>query len=131
MGWVSRRCVRRCTDSDCGAATVLAIALSFILLCAGFVGLALVQVHLVATHVQTAADLAALAGAQALEDPCRRAAEIAAANGAEISDCTMDGTDVIVQVHVQTPPMLERIARLTGQDAGVIVAVARAGPPSN
>jgi secretion/DNA translocation related TadE-like protein len=123
MHWTSRR-------SDSGSATVLTIALSFILLSAGFVGLALVQVHLVATHVQSAADLAALAGAQARDDPCRRAADIAVANGVEISDCTFDGTDVIVQVRVQAPPMLERMARLTGQAADVITAVARAGPPS-
>ena len=129
MRWVSRRRIRRCSDR--GAATVLTLALSLVLLSAGFVGLALVQVHLVATHVQTAADLAAIAGAQALEDPCHRAAQIAAANGVEITGCTLDGTDVVVQVHVQAPPMLERMARLTGQDADSIVAVARAGPPSN
>ena len=122
MHWTSR-------GSDTGSATVLTLALSFILLSAGFVGLALVQVNLVATHVQTAADLAALAGAQAIEDPCRRAAEIAAANGVDITDCTLDGSDVIVQVRVEPPPMLERIARLTGQAADMVTAVARAGPP--
>lgn len=129
MGQASRSGALRGSESDRGSATVLTIALCFVLLSAGFVGLALVQVNLVATHVQSAADLAALAGAQAIEDPCGRAQEIAAANGAQVTDCTLDGSDVIVQVQVPPPPLLERIAGFTGQEASTITAVARAGPP--
>ncbi|WP_203707691.1 Rv3654c family TadE-like protein [Asanoa iriomotensis] len=115
----------RVLSADRGAATVwaLAVGLSFVLLgmaCAA-VGVAAIGRH----QAQTAADLGALAGAaRAIEGPataCARAGEIAAANGARVSACTVHGFDVVVtvEVSVRLPPRgTVRIA----------TARARAGP---
>jgi secretion/DNA translocation related TadE-like protein len=70
-------------------------------------------------RARTAADLAALAGAaRALEGAsvaCGRASEYAAANGAGVRACRLDGFDLIVTVAVSTR-------------FGPAVASARAGP---
>ena len=74
---------------------------------------------------QSAADLAALAGASALgrgEDACGAAAEIAHANEAAVVDCRPDGWEVVVIVEVAGP-------RWLGQ-TGDLRARARAGPAS-
>lgn len=80
---------------------------------------------MVAAHrrAQAAADLAALAGAQAYQqarDPCGAAAEVADGNGAVLDDCTTTGPDVLVTVRVEGPHWLG--AR------GDLSARARAGP---
>jgi secretion/DNA translocation related TadE-like protein len=106
-----------------GAATVLVVAILGLLL---FVGAALGAVGaLVRAHrsAQSAADLAALAGAAALargEDPCPAAAAVAAANGATTTSCAPDGREVRVAVEVSGP-------RWLGQGADP-TAEARAGP---
>ncbi|GAA1733806.1 Rv3654c family TadE-like protein [Brachybacterium phenoliresistens] len=71
-------------------------------------------------RADTAADLAALAGADALAagsgDPCPIAGEVARRNGAQLASCAVAGRDVIVTVAV---------------DAGALPPVsgrARAGP---
>jgi len=71
-------------------------------------------------RADTAADLAALAGADALAvrsgDPCPIAEEVARRNGAQLAACAVSGRDVIVTVAV---------------DAGALPPVsgrARAGP---
>jgi secretion/DNA translocation related TadE-like protein len=81
--------------------------------------------ELVVAHrrAQAAADLAALAGAQALArgaDGCARAAEVAAADGGTLTACLPAGTEVRVTVAVTGP-------RGLGQDAD-LSASARAGP---
>ncbi|NHA00847.1 flp pilus-assembly TadE/G-like family protein [Nocardioides sp. W3-2-3] len=88
---------------------------------AGVVG-ALVVAHRTA---QAAADLAALAGATDLaersgRDPCRTATEVATANSATLTACTVHGEDVRVEVSVSGPHWL-------GQDQDLL-AEARAGP---
>jgi len=60
-------------------------------------------VGIVAAHrrAQSAADLAALAGAAALQgggDPCQQAGTIAKRNGASLRRCLIDGWDVAVRV---------------------------------
>ena len=106
-----------------GAATVLVLAFLGLLL---FVGAALGVVGaLVRAHraAQSAADLAALAGAAALargEDPCAAAASVAAANGAVVAACTPDGHEVRVTAEVGGPRWLGQSADLTAE--------ARAGP---
>ena len=85
----------------------------------GVVG-AMVNAHRVA---QSAADLAALAGAEAVGDgrsPCAAASRIADANGADVTACVVDGRDVAVEVTVTGP-------RWLGQEHD-LVAEARAGP---
>jgi secretion/DNA translocation related TadE-like protein len=115
--------VRSSRRDERGAATVLVLAILGLLLfvgaALGVVG-ALVRAHRVA---QSAADLAALAGAVALaggEDPCAAAASVAAANGAVAVGCAPDGRDVRVTAEVAGPRWLGQTADLTAE--------ARAGP---
>ena len=77
---------------------------------------------------QAAADLAALAGAAALSpagsgpgDPCTAAASTAAANGADLTGCSVSGRDVHVTVTATGPTW-------RGIHTGDLVAEARAGP---
>ena len=84
-----------------GAGTLLAAAMMGLLVTVtvGASG----AVAVVASHrrAQTAADLAALAGAAALQeggDACQRAGGIARRNGADLRDCQVDGWDVSVVV---------------------------------
>ena len=81
---------------------------------------AMVRDHRVA---QSAADLAALAGAAALQrgdDGCAAAGSVAAANGARLAGCHTEGSDVVVRTVVDGP-------RWLGQP-GDLEAEARAGP---
>ncbi|WP_265333826.1 Rv3654c family TadE-like protein [Nocardioides sp. Kera G14] len=73
-------------------------------------------------RAQSAADLAALAGAHALsrgEDACAVAAGLASANGSRLLTCAVSATDVRISVEVAGPHWL-------GQYADV-AAVSRAG----
>ena len=106
-----------------GAGSVLAVAMLGLLVtvtvaAGGVVGI-------IATHrtAQAAADLAALAGAAALQDggdACEQAATVAERNRAELTDCVVHGWNVTVSVTANT-------ARLPG---GVLdlQARGRAGP---
>ncbi len=109
--------------SQRGSATVLVLAMMAVLVfvaAASAVVVAMVVVHRAA---QSAADLAALAGAQAVAeggDGCAKAALVAAANGARVADCLVTGRVIDVTVHVTGPHWL-------GQRAD-LVARSRAGP---
>ena len=113
--------------ADRGSATILAVGLSAVLLCSGVLGLAVVQAALVTGRAQTAADLAALAGAQARADQCEASAGVARANGASMTRCDANGLDVVVEVALPAPPLVQRIALVIGRPAGVVLARARAG----
>ncbi len=106
-----------------GAVTVLAVALIGFLLLLG-TALGAVAVMVVAHRTaQSAADLAALAGAQAADagrEPCVVAAGVAQRNGANLTSCVVDDADIRVQVTVTGP-------RLLGQTHD-LDAEARAGP---
>jgi len=72
---------------------------------------------------QSAADLTALAAAQAVgegTDPCVVARRISAANGATLADCMLEGEEVTVTVVVEGPRWLGQRGDLHGR--------ARAGP---
>lgn len=108
-----------------GAATLLTVAMAGLLLlvgsAAGVVG-AIVTAHRTA---QSAADLAALAGAATLadhsgRDPCGSAGEVAVANDARLDSCAVEDATVVVEVTVSGP-------RWLGQDQD-LTARARAGP---
>lgn len=108
-----------------GAATVLVVALAGLLLLVGAAAAVVGAIVVAHRTAQAAADLSALAGAATLaehsgRDPCATAAEVAAANGAAVSSCTVEGQDVLVEVTVPGP-------RWLGQDHD-LHAVARAGP---
>ena len=106
-----------------GSATLFAVAVIGVLVLVGaalgVVG-AMIHAHRVA---QSAADLAALAGAEARgrgRDPCAAAASIARSNGASLDSCAVDGFDVRLQVTVTGPHWLGQRHDLSAQ--------ARAGP---
>jgi secretion/DNA translocation related TadE-like protein len=106
-----------------GAASLLVVAMLAVLLLVGaalgVVG-AMVRAHRIA---QSAADLAALAGAADLQDgadACSAASRIADANHAGLVSCLVEGEEVVVEVTVGGP-------RWLGQEA-VLSARARAGP---
>lgn len=107
-----------------GAATVLAVALLGLLVllgCALSVVSAMFAAH---RSAQTAADLAALAGAAAVmgpQDPCAVATRTAAVNGAALTACVVDGRDVRVTVLVAGP-------RWRGLTSADLSAESRAGP---
>ncbi|MGX7676766.1 Rv3654c family TadE-like protein [Plantactinospora sp. DSM 117369] len=110
--------------SDRGSATLWLLAMGLVLVVFSL-GAAAIGAARVARHqARVAADLGALAGAvYALDGPdraCARAAVIAAANSARITDCTLDGFDlqVTAEVTVEPLPGMTRAARAT----------ARAGP---
>jgi secretion/DNA translocation related TadE-like protein len=110
-------------DSERGSATLFALAVVGVLvLVGGALGVvaAMVHAHRVA---QSAADLAALAGAEAAargRDPCTAAAALAGANDARLDSCVVDGLEVRLQVTVTGPRWLGQRHDLSAQ--------ARAGP---
>jgi secretion/DNA translocation related TadE-like protein len=106
-----------------GAVTVLAVAMLGVLLlltAALAVGEAMIVAH---RRAQSAADLAALAGAQAIQqaqDACAAASAVAAANGAELTGCAVETYEVRVTARVSGPRWLGSHADFSGE--------ARAGP---
>jgi len=100
-------------------ATVLVAVLVVVALFVTAVGGAVVDRR----RVASAADLAALAGASALQsghDGCAAARSTARRNGARATSCAVDGEDVTVLTERRTQPVLGR--RFT------VRATARAGP---
>jgi secretion/DNA translocation related TadE-like protein len=114
---------RRPEAPERGAATLIAVALTGVLLMVGS-ALGVVGAMVVAHRkAQGAADLAALAGGAAVargEDACASAAAVAAANDADLSSCVVAGAEVRVVVTVIGPRGLGQAADLS--------ASARAGP---
>ncbi len=112
-----------CRRPERGAATVVVVAfLGLLLLVGAALGVVGAMVH-AHRSAQSAADLAALAGASALaraQDPCAAAQRIAAANQATVVACAPKGSEVRVTVEVDGPRWLGQAADL--------VAEARAGP---
>src|SRR5690606_4614044 len=110
-------------DDERGSASMLVVTMTGVLL---FVTVALVLcAGLVRAHrmAQSAADLAALAGARALTlgaDACAEVAAVATANGAVLTGCDVQGDTVLVTVAVPGPAW-------PGLDAD-LVGEARAGP---
>ena len=101
-----------------GAATILAVSLASVLM---LLGLAAAWVGaVVADHraAQAAADLAALAGAQAVQagqSPCVAVERVARANAAQTTRCSVVGTDVWVTVQMEAPALLGRRPTVTGR----------------
>ncbi|WP_425862946.1 Rv3654c family TadE-like protein [Arthrobacter sp. TWP1-1] len=106
-----------------GAGTVLAVGLVFVMLLLTAMVLGLGQAAVAAAKAATAADLSALAAADAYRglsvgSPCQIAADVAALHGASLLDCTLAG-DQSVRVSVSIRTALPWLS--TG--------MARAGPP--
>lgn len=109
--------------AEAGVATLWGLAIMGILLMLAAVSAGVVSLVGARHQAEAAADLAALAGAQAAVDggePCRAAARIASANAGTLVDCSVDGDIVEVRVEVDSPRLLGTVWSLTGR--------ARAGP---
>jgi secretion/DNA translocation related TadE-like protein len=90
-----------------GAATVLVVALSGLLMVVGLAVAGVTSVVVAHRGAQSAADLAALAGAQAEvggDDGCAVAQALARANRARLTGCAVLGSDVLVQVSRSVRP---------------------------
>ncbi|MDO5495973.1 MAG: flp pilus-assembly TadE/G-like family protein [bacterium] len=114
----------RCLRGERGSATVTGLATIAAMLIV-LSGLLLVAGTMAArSQAQTAADLGALAAAQALQRsgaPCTVAGGVVRANGGEVSECAVAGEEVVVTARVPV--------RWLGRTAGFhSVASARAGP---
>ncbi len=115
--------VRGRRGDEGGAGSVLAVAMMGLLVTVTIAAAGVVGVIAAHRTAQAAADLAALAGASALQDggdACGQAAAVADRNRAELDGCEIDGWNVSVVVTANT-------ARLPG---GVLDlrARGRAGP---
>lgn len=103
---------------EVGAATLLVMAMGGLLL---MLSAALVAVTaLVVAHrsAQSAADLAALAGAEALArggSGCQTAGDVAGANHAVLTRCVVAGRDISVRVRVGGPTWSGREIGLQGE----------------
>jgi secretion/DNA translocation related TadE-like protein len=117
------RRVERRFDRDRGSATIYA-SLALVALTALGVTVSGYTALAVAKHrAAAAADLAALAGAQALQDggdACVTASDVAKRNGAQLADCLVDGLTVRVVARADGPNVLGRAWRFE--------SAARAGP---
>jgi secretion/DNA translocation related TadE-like protein len=107
-----------------GAGTVLALGLGMLVIAAAVLTLLLAQSAAMAFRAAAAADLAALAAADAVRgitpgEPCAVAAAVARRNGARILSC-LEGPGSTVQVRTE----LE-----TRTPLGGATGLARAGPP--
>ena len=103
-----------------GAATVLVVAMAGVLMFV-MTGLAAAGGLVTAQRrAQAAADLAALAGASRLADPCASADEVARSHRATLESCRLFGDEVTVEVSVAGPRVPWREVRVTAE--------ARAGP---
>lgn len=107
---------------DDGFALLWALAIAGALMIIGVAGLSLCALTLAHARAGNAADLAALAGASNVLDPCGSADRVATANSAELIDCALVEGDVTVRVQVRAPA----IAQWLGRDR--LEVMSRAGP---
>ena len=112
-----------------GAATVWTLALLGVVLMVGAVSSAVAVQAIVRQQAATAADVAAIAGAQAIDDACGAASTSADANGVALVACSMDGADIVVTVRRPAPEFVRRVLALVGGSATDVSASSRAGPP--
>lgn len=116
---------------DRGSGTVLMLAVMAVVCFGASVGYAKAQLVVAQRHAAGAADLAALAGAQATVDPCARAAAVAGANDASLTGCAVEGSDVVVEVIRPMPPLTAQLLHAFRLPAPPIIARARAGQPAS
>jgi len=114
--------LRRRSRDEGGVAVVVALGLLAVLALVAAVSVGTVAIVLAHRRAQTAADLAALAGASALQrgdDPCLAAARIARRHDAALGQCLVDGQTLGVTTTVALPSVL---------GGRLVPARARAGP---
>lgn len=116
-------CSQRRRREQRGMALGLAVVVMCLLLFAAMLLAAVAGFFIVRRQAQSAADLAALAGAVALQQgraPCATAAEAAGVNGVDLIDCLVDGERVTIMVSKSMPKLFHR--------SPLVEARARAGP---
>lgn len=112
-------------ERGAGTVAMIGLALAGLTLMTGL--LVFAQALIGSARAATAADLSALAAADAVrglrsEEPCGLAAQVAERNGADLAGCRLDAAAGTATVSVDVPlPLLGGIG-VTGQ--------ARAGPPA-
>ncbi|MGI8417942.1 MAG: Rv3654c family TadE-like protein [Nakamurella sp.] len=110
-------------ERDTGSATILAAVGVATLIVVLAVGLQVAGAVIARHRAESAADLAALAGAAKVltgqQSACSTAGSIAAANGAMLQDCELIGLDLRVMV---------RVDAALGPIGGSAAGRARAGP---
>lgn len=112
---------RRCDES--GSATVWALVGMGLCAAVGWISLLVAAVVAAQHHLDGSGDLAALAGASALqhgEDACSVARQTAADNGVHVAACSVRSSDVLITVEDAVPLPFEVSGRLR--------SAARAGP---
>lgn len=97
---------------DQGSATILTLALGFVICCAGVLALLFIQLTLARATLSSYADLAAIAAAQTSGDPCTAAALVSARNGVELFSCQINGDQSIVEVRMPAPTLLARFSSI-------------------
>jgi secretion/DNA translocation related TadE-like protein len=120
--------VRAATDRERGAATVLLLAVVVVALVLATGAVALARAAHARGTAQAAADLAAIAAAEAAQrpvggDPCGVAVEVATANGATTATCTLEpGGFVSVTTSVVVVPLAGwRTTATAGSRAGPVM----------
>ena len=117
-------CGHAAGNRERGSGTVLAAGLALVVMMAMALVLLLAQSAVLAGRAATAADLAALAAADALRgvtdgEPCTAASKVAARHGATVVSC-IEGTGQSIEVRTE----------LDGRTVfGAATGRARAGPP--
>lgn len=115
--------------SERGAASLLAVALIGALLMLGMAAHLVIAAAAAHRTAQAAADLAALAGAQAWQEQgstpaaCAAASDVAGRNEAALITCSLQGDDLLTVVKVQGPRMFGHEFEIVGR--------ARAGPEAD
>lgn len=116
---MTRRSRRR---DERGAASIVALSLVAVLVLVAVASAGVAAVVVAHRRAQSAADLAALAAAQALQrggDPCAAGSSIAQAQRSALTGCGVDGPDVVVIASVELPLLL---------GGSAVSGRARAGP---
>lgn len=106
-----------------GTASLLVVSLIGVIVLLGMAASFMTAGAAAHRRAQAAADLAALAGAVALQrgqDPCSAAGSVAGGNEAAVAECRVEGEDVVVEVSVESPEFLDHSFSIHGE--------ARAGP---
>ena len=124
-----RRAVTGRGAGDRGVAVVWSLALVSGLLVIGLASAGVGALAVARQRAATVADIAALAAAQALADPCGEATRVAAENQMSITACAADGEDMVVEVSAPPPATAIRLLSFLGRPAEDVRALARAGPP--
>jgi secretion/DNA translocation related TadE-like protein len=112
----------RTRDERGGAALVVVTMAGLLVVLAATVGV-LGRLLVDQRRVEAAADLAALAGAVAVQhhrDACPAAAEVAGRNGAELVSCTVAGDRVRVVTGVDTPILVRTVPLRGAAHAGPV-----------